>query len=149
MLLFSLPPPSISIQGMRLNYILWWGYGEHEITSSFPLLTVSLKRRVLVCITWLIQYIRVVFPKELVTEKIVDAATFSRKLIVICPFMSQKTLCMTFCTDHCDPNFFLPANQCISSPFSTHAPSGKPIFSQFVNIFWQKYASLYTLHILP
>ena len=47
--------------------------------------------------------------------------------------------------------FFITKSRFISTPwtvFSTQVRSGKPMFSQFVNIFWLKHAFPYTLHIL-
>ena len=61
-------------------------------------------------------------------------APFSRKSVVMDPFMFQKTVSMTFFTDCCALNFFLTEESvCFNNvdSFLTLVYSDKPIFSSF------------------
>ena len=76
--------------------------------------------------------------KELAMESTIYSCTFSRKFIVIGPFLIQKTVNITSFTNYCARNFSLSECQRVSiswNVFSTQARSEKPMFRSFVNIF--------------
>ena len=80
-------------------------------------------------------------------EVTITVAPLTRKSRVIGPFMSQKTVSMTFFTDCYTQNFFF-TREPVYLHFLTQACSSKLVFSPFVNIFQLKRTSLYTSHIL-
>ena len=70
----------------------------------------------------------------------------------MCSSMSQKTINITFFTDHCPGTVFLPDSQYISLlgiVFFNQVRRDKPMFSPFVNNFFKiEHASPCSLHII-